>query len=71
MKRDEGGFQGSKRESKGEVGSGRLRDPNGMAPGRDPGENVARHWGAMGAPIQYDVAAALRPSATVRILKAF
>lgn len=28
-----GGFQGSKRKVR-EVGSGRLRDPNGMAPGR-------------------------------------
>ena len=34
-------------------------------------KNVARHWGAMSTPIQYDVAAALCPAATVCILKAF
>lgn len=34
-------------------------------------KNVARCWGAMSSPIQYDVAAALGPAVTVCILKAF
>ena len=71
MKRDEGGFQGSKRESKREVEGGRLRDPNNMAPGSGQGEKCCQALGGNEHPIQYDVAAALCPSVTVCILKAF
>ena len=45
MKRDEGGFQGSKRESKREVEGGRLRDPNNMAPGSGQGEKCCQALG--------------------------